>query len=105
MVSEARRLSWRELAGLEERKTTEALVWMKGRMGKETSQKVQESLGSEESELEKVGSENSPAGGIAEKKAQEAFEQLATVAMVEGGVLDKLMETMAVICGRRQERR
>ena len=57
---------------------------------------------SEESELEKVGSGDSSVEEIVGKTAQEA--QLATQAMEEGRVLDKLMETMAVMGKEEREK-
>ena len=59
-------------------------------------------ISSEESEPEKVGSGDSSAGEIGGGKAQEACEQSATQALEEGGVLDKLMETVALMGGPRR---
>ena len=55
--------------------------------------------------FEKVGSEDSSEKEIARKKAQKAFEQLATQAMEGRGVSDKLMETMAFMGVEERERK
>ena len=77
VTSDGRRLLWRELAELEEGKTAEAWVGMKGGMGNEKRAKKCRDLwvSSEESEREKVGPGESSAEEIAGKNAQEAFEQ------------------------------
>ena len=87
VVGWERGLSWRELAELEEGKTAEALVGLKGGMGNKKRAKKYRNpwVSAEESERKKVGSGDSSAEEIAVHKAQEAFEQLATQAMEEGG--------------------
>ena len=39
VICEVRRLSWKELAELEDGKTAEVMVWMRGGMGKKKSRK------------------------------------------------------------------
>ena len=93
IICEGRRLRWRELARLEEGKTAEVLVELKGGAGKKRAKKSSNpwNTPSSESEPERVLSENGT------KKIQEELEKKVAQAMEEGGVLNQLADVLAVM--------
>ena len=72
-------MGWQELAELEEGRTAEVLIGMKGGMENRNRTKYRKPRkSSDESEPEEVRSESSSAEEMDGKKAQEAFEKMAT---------------------------
>ena len=109
VICEGRRLSWRELAGLRDGKTAEVMIELKGGMSKKKSKKnpwntpSQSSSGSEP-EIIRTETGGSSAEERDDEKLQEVLEKKVTEALKEGGVLDQLVEGLAVMKGEEREK-
>ena len=102
------RLSWKELTELEDGKTAEVMVRMGGGMGKKKSRKnpwitPTQSSGSEP-EMVRTETGSSTVEERDDEKLQEVLERKVTQALEEGGILDQLVEGLAVVEGEERER-
>ena len=109
VICEGRRLSWIDLAELGDGKTAEVMVELRGGMGKKKSKKnpwITPSQSSSGTEPEMIRTETG--GSSAEErdneKLQEVLERKVTKALEEGGVLDQLVEGLAVMKGEEREK-
>ena len=109
VICEGRRLSWRDLAELGDGKTAEVMIELKGVMSKKKSKKnpwntpSQSSSGSEP-EIIRTETGGSSVEERDDEKLQEVLEKKVTEALEEGGVLDQLVEGLAVMKGEEREK-
>ena len=101
VVSEGRRLSWKELAGLGDGKMAEVMIELKGGTSKKKNRKnpwttPSQSFGSEPEIIrtETGGSSNEERD---DEKLTEVLEKKVAEALKEGGVLDQLVDGLAVM--------
>ena len=108
VVSEGRRLSWKELAGLGDGKMAEIMIELKGGTSKKKNRKnpwttPSQSSGSEPEIIrtETGGSSNEERD---DEKLKEVLEKKVAEALKEGGVLDQLVDGLAVMSEEEKEK-
>ena len=108
VICEGRRLSWGDLAELGDGKTAEVMVELRAGMGKKKSKKnpwvtPSESSSGSEPEMVRTETGGSSAEERENEKLQEVLERKVTKALEEGGVLEQLVEGLAVMKGEEKE--
>ena len=101
VVSEGRRLSWEELAGLDDGKMAEVMIELKGGTSKKKNRKNPSTTPSQSSgsEPEIIRTETGSSSNEErdDEKLKEVLEKKVTEALKEGGVLDQLVDGLAVM--------
>ena len=108
VVSEGRRLSWRELAGLSDGKMAEIMIELKGGTSKKKNRKnpwttPSQSSGSEP-EIIRTATGGSSNEERDDEKLKEVLEKKVADALKEGGVLDQLVDGLAVMSEEEKEK-
>ena len=108
VVSEGRRLSWEGLAGLDDGKTAEVMIELKGGMSKKKNRKnpwttPSQSSGSEP-EIIRTETGSSSNEERDDEKLKEVLEKKVEEALKDGGVLDRLADGLVVMSEEEKEK-